>query len=233
MKRVKLATLLLATSALAGFTYFASCTHKDTLEVAPPKKEIVRGNDVVKLSDGWSWDKSHSNVMWETPYDGVGALLTGRFNQFGITTMEFDEANPEKIKFEGWVRLNTVNTGEMGRDTGCLLKTFKTAKGKVDEPENLATIKSKTVKFNPEDTSYIVTADLTFMGITKEVEGILTYSGTTRFDIGQLGSNTKVTNICGLNFKFNFLAKSVFGIVSTSIADNVDIIVNTQYKMTE
>jgi polyisoprenoid-binding protein YceI len=171
-------------------------------------------------SGQWYCDKTHSNVMWETPYKAVGSLLTGRFNYFVLEKVVFDETDPTKIEFEGYVRLNTVNTGEPGRDTGCLLGTYGTAAGKTTEPENIATIKTTSVKYSDTDAGYIATADLTFLGVTKSVSVKLDYEKQEHFD-GAPGYN-----VAGLEASFVFNAISDFGLVSTNIADQVEVRMN-------
>ena len=212
---------------IGSMGYLISCTHDDEVLLSNGA-DIQRGTDMVKTSEGWTFDKTHSNVTWETAYVGSGALLTGRFNQFGMTALSFDEANPANTSFEAWVRLNTVNTGEPGRDAGCLLGTFGTAKDKVDEAENLAKIKSKSVTLSTTDKGYIVTCDLTFKGVTKEVTAKLNYSGTTSFAAGYAGANA--FSLAGLSLEFQFFAKSDFGIISNNIADKVGVKCNAQFK---
>ena len=207
--------------------YIVSCTHDDEI-VSSNGANIQRGTAVIKATDGWAFDKTHSSVMWESAYIGTGALLTGRFNQFGMTTFSFDEATPLNTNFEGWVRLNTVNTGEPGRDAGCLLGTFGTATGKVDEPENLAKIKSKSVQLSTTDKGYIVTCDFTFHGVTKEVTAKMNYTGTTAFPAGYAGANA--FSLSGFTLEFQFFAKTDFAIVSNNIADKVGIRCNAQFK---
>jgi hypothetical protein len=77
--------------------------------------------------------------LWSTNYVGAAGLLTGRFNQFGIhdvitsemlnyttagqplqdTSWAFYENDPAKTYFNGYVQINTSNTGEPARDAGC------------------------------------------------------------------------------------------------------------------
>jgi len=219
---------LIVALLITSMGYFVSCTHDDDLLVDAAKPNIQRGTDIVKLSDGWVFDKTHSNVTWETAYIGTGALLTGRFNQFGLTSFSFDEANAANTSFVAWVRLNTVNTGEPGRDAGCLLGTFGTALGKVDEAENLATIKSKSIELSTTDKSYIVKCDLTFHGVTKEVTAKLNYTGKATFPAGYAGANE--LTLAGASIEFQFFAKTDFAIVSNNIADKVFIKCNAQFK---
>ena len=173
-------------------------------------------------SGQWYFDKAHSNVTWETPYKGLGTLLTGRFNYFVLKNLSFDEANPANISFEGYIRLNSVNTGEPGRDGGCLLTTYGTASAKTAEPENIATLKSTNVQYSTTDENYIFKGNLTFHGFTKEVSGKIYYKKQSVDGGGKLS---------GLSLEFSFLAKTDFGITSTNIADNVTVKINGTLKM--
>lgn len=170
----------------------------------------------------WYFDKAHSNVTWESAYKGLGAMLTGRFNYFVLKDLNFDEANPASITFEGYIRLNSVNTGEPGRDGGCLLTTYGTEAGKTNETENLATLKSTSVQYSTTDDGYTFTANLTFRGVTKEVTGKMTYVKQTE-DAGN--------KLAGISVEFTFLAKSDYGITSSNIADKVTVKINGTFKM--
>ncbi|HEX5152973.1 MAG TPA: YceI family protein [Parafilimonas sp.] len=225
--KLKMNTYLLGIALLTGlflFTHVASCTHDDTV---PPSGgggggDITRGTDHVTMADGATFDKVHSSVNWATPYLGSLGVLTGKFNTFGFNSFSFYEDKPENTSFEAYVWLNSVNTGEPGRDDGCLLGTFGTTDGATDEESNLAVIKSKKVEFSTTDKGYIVTADFTFHGVTKEVTGKLDY-------IGKTSIGTDVYEY-GLQLVFSILAISDFGIESTSIADNVDIKCSGNFK---
>jgi polyisoprenoid-binding protein YceI len=210
-------------------TYFVGCRHDDTVEPYKPA-DIMRGTSVVDLTAGWTFDKSHSNVTWETAYDGVGAMLTGRFNTFGLKTFKFDEANPANIAFEGYVWLNKVNTGEPGRDTGCLLTTYGVTKTMGDTIPNVARIVSKSVTPSTTDKGYIVKCDFIFHGVTKEVTAKLNYTDLVHFDAGQMG--TKALDVMGFTLTWQFAAKTDYLITSTSIADKVEMTCNAQFKKT-
>lgn len=168
----------------------------------------------------WYFDKSHSSVTWETPYKGVGSMLTGRFNYFVVSDLSFDEQNAANISFEGYVRLNTVNTGEPGRDGGCLLGTYNTAAGKTSEPENIARIKSTGASLSTTDAGYIVTADFTFNGVTLPITIKLDYVKQTHIE------GTPGLTVAGLEGQFEFNALTNFGIVSTNISDKVIVKMN-------
>ena len=201
--------------------YVASCTHDDEVLVSQGP-DITRGTQKVSLTAaGTTFDKAHSNVNWSTAYLGATSLLTGRFDNFGFYSFEFDEPNAANIHFEAWVWLNTVNTSEPARDDGCLLGTFGTSAGLTTEAENLAVIKSKTVELSTTDKGYNIKADLTFHGVTKEVTCKLTYVGKTL-------SGAK--EILGFGLEFQFLAKTDFLIASTSIGDNCTVKCNAAFS---
>ena len=217
--KTKLTPLLL----MLTLGLFIQCQHEDQVPQTNDSN-ITRGSDVVDITAGYTFDKAHSSVRWETAYKGTGALLTGRFNEFGITTFKFVEDDASQISIEGWVRLNTVNTGEPGRDGGCLIGTFGTDLTFVDEPENLAIFKSTGVELSSFDTGYIVTAELTFHGVTLPVTLKLDYTGTTFYD------GTTPYFLSGFSGEFDFLAQTDYVISSTSISDKVTVKINTQFK---
>jgi polyisoprenoid-binding protein YceI len=229
----KINIYLIALGFLTGlfiFPHFVSCRHDD---VVPPTgggsngSNIQRGDAAIGplYNDGGktTFDKAHSSVNWSTPYLGALAVLTGKFNNFGFNSFNFAESTPDSIYFEGYVWLNTVNTGEPGRDGGCLLGTFGTTADATDEESNLAIIKSTKVEFSTTDKGYIVTADFTFHGVTKSLSAKMDYVGKT-----DSGDN----EVYGFTLKFSILAISDFGIESTSIADNVDISCSANFKYT-
>ena len=186
--------------------YVVGCTHDDSVP-SSNGSNIVRGN--LKVS---------------TPYLGATSPLTGRFDNFGFYSFDFDESNAAGIHFSAWVWLNTVNTSEPGRDDGCLLGTFGTSSGLTTETANLATITSTSVTLSTTDKGYNIKADLTFHGVTKQVSAKLDYVGTTL---------SGAANVYGFSLQFQMLAKTDFAIASTSIADAVDVKCNAQLNVTQ
>ncbi|MDZ4714537.1 MAG: YceI family protein [Cytophagales bacterium] len=237
--KIKIAVILVAFAGLL----VSQCKHDDT--IVPVKgtdaTKIIRGTEALNctnctplVSNGassdfsttavpsgvWYFDKSHANVTWETPYKGVGSLLNGRFNYFVLKDLSFDEQDPTKISFEGYVRLNTVNTGEPGRDAGCLLGTFNTSGSKTSEAENIATIKSTSVALSTTDAGYIANANFTFLGVTKSVVVKLYYDKQSQ----QTG--TPNYTMAGLYGEFEFNALSDYLVNSNNISDKVLIRMN-------
>ncbi len=215
--------LLMAILLVAGYCgYIAACTHEDEL-LTSQGPNIERGDEKVSLeSTNTSFDKAHSNVNWASAYLGATSLLTGRFDNFGFDTFNFDESNAAGISFSAWVWLNSVNTSEPGRDDGCLLQTFGTSGNLTTEDENLAIITSKKVELSTTDKGYNVTADLTFHGVTKEVTCKMNYDGKT-----VSGGN----DVYGFSLQFQFLAKTDFLIESTNVGDNADVKCNAVFKV--
>lgn len=267
MKLLSNKTLLILLILISGYAYIASCTHKNDLLLPPPATtgvEITRGTHIHlpgNMTKGdttqWKVDKAHSSVLWTTNYVGAAGLLTGRFNQFGlhdvtdakminyITTGQplldsswaFYENEPSKTYFNGYVQINTSNTGEPGRDIGTPAKPGCNIAGMGTVPivdgtqnltvRNLAKIKTTEVQFDPLSNDYIVKLNLTWHGqdttttlanpITTALVGRLKYFPQARV------ANTY--DVFGLQLTFQFNCRD-YGITSTSISDKVNIEVN-------
>lgn len=237
--------ILIASMLFGGILiYGTACTHKDMVLPASyngsgatdPTNYVTRGSDIVKFSTTagsgvYTFDKVHSNVMWETRFLGTGAILSGRFNWFGFNTFNFDEANPANTTFTAWVQLNQVNTGEPARDGGCLMTAFNTnttadipVKGEPVNEFNRALIQSKSVTYNPTENIYDVVCDLTFMGVTKEVKAKLGYSGK--------GTYPGTTNLLrGFDLRFS-LSITDFPLKADQdeVNDKIDITANANFK---
>ena len=259
MKLLSNKLLLVLLVLISGYGYIASCTHKDEfLLPAPATTGVVitrgsnvhlPGNMVAGDSTQWKLDKAHCSVLWSTNYVGAAGLLTGRFNQFGMhevtsgkmiyynisgqplkdTSWAFYEKDPSKTYFNGYVQINTSNTGEPGRDTGCNIGTLGTIKiinGVQNlSDSNLAKIKTTKVEFDPLSNDYIVTFDLTWKGKLTTVKTI-SIVGRLKYIPKAYVSNYAVF---GLQLKFQFNCRD-FGIVSTSISDKVDMECNMNFN---
>ncbi len=227
--RMKNKLYLFALVILFSGAAYMSCTHKDAL-ISTNGPNIQRGTQKLNFitDPKVSFDKAHSNVGWETAYLGGLSLLTGRFDALGFTSFNFDESNAAGVSFEAWVWVNKVNTSEPNRDKGCLQTTFGVDTLMTTETPNVAIVKSKSVELSTTDNGYIVKFDFTFHGVTKELTGKLTYDGMM-----VTGSGATAKNVFGFSFNFQFLAKTDFGIVSTSIADLVTIKCNAIFRQTQ
>ncbi len=242
---------------MLGFVYL-TCTHDDASTSSGPK--ITRGTNVHtpgNLTTGnpneWKFDKSHSSVLWQTSYVGASGLLTGRFNQFGLhevtdpkaidyitaaqplpdSSWAFYENEPSKSYFNGYVQINTSNTGEPGRDTGCNVAGMGTVAIVAGTQNlkfpNLAKIKTKEIKFDPASNDYLVTIDLTYQGklaapLTKSLPATLHYVPKTKVQFGTAAAY----EVFGLQLKFQFNCRD-FGITSTSVHDIIEITCNANF----
>ena len=141
--------LLVLLVIVLTYGYISGCTHKEMVlpAASTDTTSITRGSGVFRpgtLTIGdttqWKFDQVHSSVLWSGSYLGEAGLLTGRFNMFGInsipasskktylttgqplpdTSWSFYENDPTKTFFNGYVQVNTSNTGEPGRDAGPL-----------------------------------------------------------------------------------------------------------------
>lgn len=263
MKLFSNKSLLALLLILSSIGYITSCTHENEVLPAPASGTVVinRGNAVLlpgNMVSGdttqWKLDKVHSSVLWQTNYMGAAGLLTGRFNQFGIhnvtdaemqnyvtngqpvkdTSWAFYENDPSKTYFSGYVQMNQVNTGEPGRDGGCLLTSFGTTPIVAGTQNltvtNIARIKTTKVEFDPLSDGYIVTFNLTWQGglsapLTESIVGKLKYVKRATINAG----TASAYDVFGLQLTFQFNCRD-FGVTSTSVSDNVQIECNMNFN---
>lgn len=254
MKLFNNKTLLIFLVIFSISGYIASCTHENEVIPEPASTGPIITHDMNihlpgNMTSGntadWKVDKAHCSVLWSTNYVGAAGLLTGRFNQFGVAELTdakmlnyvttgqplkddgwaFYENEPSKTFFNGYVQINTSNTGEPGRDGGCFLSTMGTT-AIVSGTQNLtvtnvARIKTTEVKFDPLSNDYIVTLDLTWKGtlaapVTKSIVGKLKYIPR---------KTVSTYDVFGLQLTFQFNCRD-FGITSTNVSDKIDMQVN-------
>lgn len=245
---------------VCGLGYIVSCTHENDVFPEPvvTKPVIVRGNNVHLPGNmttanpaEWKFDKAHCSVLWSTNYVGSSGLLTGRFNQFGAhdvltsemlnynttaqpvkdTSWAFYESDPAKTYFNGYVQINTSNTGEPGRDAGCNVAGMGTTPIVAGVQNltitNIARIKTTAVEYDPASSDYLVKFNFTWQGKLAAPE--------TKVLVGRLKYIPKSTiaaaapyDVFGLQFTFQFNCRD-FGITSTSVSDKMDITINANF----
>lgn len=261
MKRLSNKLQLVLVFFLGCLGYLLSCTHDNSFPPPAPTTGIkytpgtgvfLPGNMTTGVATEWKMDKVHSNCMWSTNYMAAAGLLTGRFNQFGMhdvipaeminyvtagqplkdTSWAFYEGDDSKTYFNGYVQINTSNTGEPGRDAGCNVAgmgTVPIVSGTQNLTlTNLAKIKTTKVTFDQSTGNYLVNLDLTWQGkntssTTKPIVGILKY--IKRATIAAAAPY----DVFGLQLKFQFNCRD-FGITSTSIGDKIDIECNMNFN---
>ena len=264
MKMVNNKTLLLiAIILISGYGYVASCTHKDLImpEPATGTVTIHRGNgtflpgtETIGDTSQWKLDQVHCSVLWSGDYLQTGALLTGRFNMFGLnsvpssakqlyvtkgqpvldTSWAFYENDPSKSYFNGYVQMNTSNTGEPGRDGGCYL-SFVGAPKIISGTQNLtdsnvAVIRTTKVEFDPKSPGYIVTMVMSWKGLLAAphdttINGTLSY--IKRSTVGEGTASAYDQFGLQLNFQFN---KRSFGIATSEVSDIISVQCNMNFN---
>lgn len=258
MRKLVSTPYLLIALMIISAGYIISCTHEDEI-ISSGSAKNTRGNAVLLPgpegdTTKFRLDKAHSNVLWSTSYLGAAGLLTGRFNQFGIADISdaeatnyvatgqplpdvdwgFYENDPSKTFFNGYVQLNTSNTGEPARDGGCSISSLGTVAivpGTQNLTiQNIARIKTTKVEFDPASNGYIVTLDLTWKGtlaapLTKSIVGKLSYIPRKKVQFGTAAAY----DVFGLQLKFQFNCRD-FGITSTSVSDNFQIECNMNFN---
>ncbi|MDB5139802.1 MAG: hypothetical protein JWR12_1718 [Mucilaginibacter sp.] len=256
MKLLNNKTLMIALILFSAVGIIVSCTHKnEPVPASLSTTAIINHGNHVNLAGAvgdttkWKFDKVHSAVNWSSPFEEVGAPLTGKFNQFGIadvstaqmqnyvttgqplpdTSWAFYENQPSKTHFSGYVQINQVNTGEPARDGGCLISTLGTTaitSGTQNlTVSNIATIKTTSVAFDPLSNAYIATFNFTWKGnlaqpLTESIVGKLTYVPPA------VASTHKEF---GLTLAFQINCRD-FGVTSTNVADKIDIVVSANFN---
>ncbi len=257
----KVLLALLVIISIGG--YITSCTHEN--EVLPPPSTntpvINRGNGVFlpgTMTAGdttqWKFDQAHSSVLWSANYLGAPGLLTGRFDEFGVSSISdaqkkqypttgqplkdsswaFYESDPAKTYFNGYVQMNTSNTGQPGRDGGCYLgyvgapKIIASTQNLIDS--NIAVIKTTKVEFDPNSAGYICTMTMTWKGLLSSphdttINGILSYSKRTTIGAG----TASAYDVFGLVLNFSFNCRT-FGMTTTEVGDVITLECNINFN---
>ncbi|MGV3529208.1 MAG: YceI family protein [Flavisolibacter sp.] len=260
MRRLLSIPALLTTLYFISIGVFVSCRHGDQL-IEPATFKYTRGDAVMlpgNLTAGnaneWKFDKAHSSVIWQTDYLGAAGLLIGRFTQFGMAKVTpekaleyavsgqplkdmdwaFYESDPSKTFFNGYVQVNTSNTGEPGRDNGCNITTLGTVAMKSGVQNltttNLAKIETTKIELDPNGPGYLVTLNFTFKGGLTEPKTISLPGKLTYVPRKTISSSTgSGYDVFGLQLKFQFNCRD-FNINSTNVADKIEIECNANFN---
>jgi hypothetical protein len=257
----KILLVLLVFISITG--YMTGCTHENQVPPPPATDAPVidRGNGVflpgsmtVGDTSSWKFDQVHSSVLWSGNFLGAAGLLTGRFNAFGISNISdaqkmqyagtgqplkdsswaFYENDPTKTYFNGYVQMNTSNTGQPARDGGCYLgyvsapKIISTTQNLIDS--NIAIIKTTKVELDPSSAGYIITMVMTWKGLLAAphdttINGTLSY--VKRETVG--AGTASAYDVFGLQLNFTFNCRS-FGLTTTEISDVLTVQCNMNFN---
>jgi polyisoprenoid-binding protein YceI len=238
MKTRSILTIL----TLGGLIFFNACTKEKEVEkivyknpydtLKPPSIPGAINN----VTGDWKFDKVHSNFNWKSEYYGDHAWLTGKFNNFDLK-LEFDAANYEVTKISAWAQMSTYNTGEPGRDgpgkcgPGYVGVKYLDTNFTVDPTTDTAWFESTSTRVEPGPygNKYIATGTFTFMGVSKTVDMVYSFTGITE----STNSSGVVSEKAGFNGEFMFLCQSDYNVTSTSVADEMYVTVGANFTRTK
>jgi polyisoprenoid-binding protein YceI len=190
----------------------------------------------------WSFDRTHSNVDFDFPYDEHNGLFTGRFTGFDIVTV-FDPANLAASSITASVDLLTINTNKPGgRDPlynsdgsfyqntddsyslGCISGYF--AVDGIESNNRTSTFTSTTIEEYGD--GYLAKGDLTFRGVTSSVNFFF------QFQPGYQAPNRSqvLTQYSSFEGYFDMAAKSVFGLESGHVGE-ADVTIRVTQQVTK
>lgn len=112
---------------------------------------------------------AHASINFRVKHLGF-SWLTGRFDKFS-GNFAFDETKPEASSIAVEIDTTSVNSNHAARD-----KHLRSADFLHVDKFPKASFKSKTVKVTGDKTA-VVTGDLTFLGVTKEIAIDVSYIG--------------------------------------------------------
>ncbi|WP_258103584.1 YceI family protein [Marinoscillum sp. MHG1-6] len=229
LRKFRIPILVMAVLSLLMY----QCTNDDDMPDYVPGDAVIDTEGTV-----WRFDKAHSNVEWETAYLGELALLTGRFSDFFID-VDFDEQNPELSSIFASVVITSNLTGEPNRDHlgGCMPTTLGVihngdtlADGSLDPAgiDSLSNVASfQSVSITRDGPDYHAKGMLTFKGVSDEVELVFNFLGVHDHSDAQDASDLRAA----FTGEFSFLAKSIFGVDSDNIGDEVTVKINCHTRL--
>lgn len=141
-----------------------------TLGPVPGQTAVAQSNNAEQRS--FAVDGVHSSVLFRVVYQNTSHFY-GRFNEVS-GTFNIDPANPNNTHLDLKINVESVDSGNSGRDNHLRNADFFNAR---QFPE--ATFKSKSAR-RVNDTTVAVTGDLTIRGVTKEITVNIESMGETR-----------------------------------------------------
>jgi polyisoprenoid-binding protein YceI len=118
-------------------------------------------------------DVVHSSIIFRIRHAGV-ANFYGRFNEFE-GSFTWDDASPENSDFEFTIKLDSVDTGNEGRDNHLRNPDFFNVR-------QFPTARFKSTSVTPRgDSNFEVAGELTLHGVTKAITANLEHTGSGRF----------------------------------------------------
>lgn len=171
----------------------------------------------------WSFDKAHSNVMFNVTHLLISEV-TGSFSNYEGKVVTKSENSLEGASIEFSVDVNTIDTDNEMRDNHLKSDDFFNA-----EKFPKMTFKSTKVTANG-DKKYKVTGMLTIRDITKEVVLDVVYLGTVKDPYKNTKAGFKVTGAVN-RFDFGLKWNALTELGGSVVDKTVNININAQLKL--
>lgn len=159
----------------------------------------------------WQVDPVHSAIIWSISHNNGVGLVYGRFNTFQGTIIA-DADHPEQSSVEVTVDAASLDTAVAARDTDLRSEKFFSV-------AQFPVLSFKSTSVSPiagNEGEYMVSGDLTLMGVTKPLELTIKHTAT--------GKDRKGNGIAGFTGSFS-IKRSDFGMMNglPGIGDEVSI----------
>ncbi len=198
-------TFVITAVAIGALGYAATMTSApaQTTAPAPTTSEEAR----------YELDPVHSSIVFGITHLGV-SMFYGRVNSPG-GKFTFDADDPGTATFEIKAKMDSLDTGNSGRDKDVKGADFFNAK---EFPE--ITFKSTSLK--KQGRNYQLAGNLTLHGVTKAITADLEHIGT---------KDTKFGHRCGFNVSFK-IKRSDFGVTHMAdlLGDDITVFVGLEGK---
>jgi len=171
----------------------------------------------------WSFDKAHSNVMFNVTHLLISEV-TGSFSNYEGKVVTKSENSLEGASIEFTVDVNTIDTDNEMRDNHLKSDDFFNA-----EKFPKMSFKSTKVTANG-DKKYKVTGMLTIRDITKEVVLDVVYLGTVKDPYKNTKAGFKVTGAVN-RFDFGLKWNALTELGGSVVDKTVNININAQLKL--
>lgn len=173
------------------------------------------------------FDGTHSNIVFGFPFDAGNAEFIGQFTGFDVD-VKFNQANLSSSAITATIDLTTVDTGQPGRDTGCIQESFAVVDDLgVPTGNDEATFTSTSIE--KYGNGYLAKGNMTFHGNTDNVNLFFTYEP----GFEATNSSDVTTEYSSFKGTFEFAALDAFGIESSHVLDaTVTVYVSIQLRRT-
>jgi len=169
----------------------------------------------------WDFDKSHSKVTFSVSHMMISEI-EGNFSKYSGTVLS-DKSDFSDASVDFTIDVSSINTEDAGRDKHLISADFFNV-----EKYPSIIFKSKTMKKNGKD-KYIMTGDLTMLGVTKTVTLDVKYGGTVKDPWGNTKAGFKISGVINRTL-WGLRYNSVMDSGNMMVGENVTIECNVELK---